>query len=268
MENGSSRTVVIRRDRYRVPGGMQRPGALVCEEPPARLVLRHRAVRGDGDLDRRAAIETIVTVQRRHGLGNAGERQLVRHHLLQRQPLTFDDAYGRERVLFGHAQSADEGGVLGDELLGRVERHRAVVARQPYFEETAVTITQVIYPLGPGGGLAHTAPAVAGRSASCGPSHKPWPRCTRHIYGTYNFRLCGGDAVFLQHVERRGKALGQSVSELAGNLIHTVRAQFKDVGTAGLLSRAESDPSPRNIDKVQDALVTQIEGGLRYPFTG
>jgi predicted ATPase len=34
---------------------MQRPEALVCGEPSARMVLRHRAVRGNGDLDRGSA---------------------------------------------------------------------------------------------------------------------------------------------------------------------------------------------------------------------
>ena len=61
-----------------------------------------------------------------------------------------------------------------------------------------------------------------------------------------------------------GKTLGKSVSDLTGKLIHTVRAKFKDVGMEGLLTRAEHDPTPKNIDKVHDELATHIEEDNSY----
>src|SRR5215510_11193594 len=48
------------------------------------LWLGHRPIGGDSDFDGRAAIETIVAVQRSDGVGHAFERELVRDHVLQR----------------------------------------------------------------------------------------------------------------------------------------------------------------------------------------
>jgi hypothetical protein len=63
---------------------------------------------------------------------------------------------------------------------------------------------------------------------------------------------------FSEALKEGGKALGKSVSELAGNLIHTVRDKFKDTGTEGLLTRAEHEPTPKTINMVQDELATQL----------
>jgi hypothetical protein len=69
---------------------------------------------------------------------------------------------------------------------------------------------------------------------------------------------------FSEALKEGGKALGKSVSELAGNLIQTVRAKFKDAGVEGLLTRAEHDPAPKNIEKVQDELATQLADDDAY----
>jgi hypothetical protein len=63
---------------------------------------------------------------------------------------------------------------------------------------------------------------------------------------------------FSEAVKEGGKTLGKSVSDLAGKLLQTVRAKFKDAGTEGLLTRAEHDPTPTNITKVHDELATQM----------
>ncbi len=69
---------------------------------------------------------------------------------------------------------------------------------------------------------------------------------------------------FSEALKEGGKALGKAVSDLAGKLINTVRAKFKDAGTEGLLSRAENDSTPKNLDKVQDELATQMEEDEGY----
>jgi hypothetical protein len=63
---------------------------------------------------------------------------------------------------------------------------------------------------------------------------------------------------FSEMLKEGGKALGKSISDLAGKFIHTIRAKFQDAGTEGLLTRAEHDPSPKNLEKVQDELATQM----------
>jgi hypothetical protein len=63
---------------------------------------------------------------------------------------------------------------------------------------------------------------------------------------------------FSEALKEGGKALGKDVSDLAGKFIHTVRAKFKDAGTEGLLTRAENDLSPKNVEKVQEELATQM----------
>jgi hypothetical protein len=47
-------------------------------------------------------------------------------------------------------------------------------------------------------------------------------------------------------------------------LIHTVRDKFKASGTKGVLNRAESDPTDKNVGRVQDELETQLENDTDY----
>jgi hypothetical protein len=63
---------------------------------------------------------------------------------------------------------------------------------------------------------------------------------------------------FSEALKEGGKALGKGVSDLAGQLCHTVRAKFKAAGTEGLLTRAEHEPTPKTINMVQDELATQL----------
>jgi hypothetical protein len=63
---------------------------------------------------------------------------------------------------------------------------------------------------------------------------------------------------FSEALKEGGKALGKGVSDLTGTLIHTIRAKFKDTGTEGLLTRAEREPTPKNLEKVQDELANQL----------
>src|SRR5207244_11467380 len=69
------------RKRYAEPQSTS-PVALLCDS--SLLWLWHHSVGGDGDLDDRAAIKAIVTVQCGDGVGHAFERELVRDHGLQR----------------------------------------------------------------------------------------------------------------------------------------------------------------------------------------
>jgi hypothetical protein len=69
---------------------------------------------------------------------------------------------------------------------------------------------------------------------------------------------------FSEAVKEGGKALGKSVLDLTGKFMDTVRTKFKDAGTEGLLNRAENEPTPKNIDKVQDELTTQMEEDEGY----
>jgi hypothetical protein len=63
---------------------------------------------------------------------------------------------------------------------------------------------------------------------------------------------------FSEALKEGGKALGKGISEYAGTFIRTVRTQFKDAGMEGLLTRAAHDPTPKNLEKVQDELSTQL----------
>ena len=85
-----------------------------------------------------------------------------------------------------------------------------------------------------------------------------------HTHGTCHIGCCSRDAIFLGSGERRGKTLGKSVSDLAAKFIETIRVKFKDAGTEGLLTRAETHPTQRHIDTVQDELVTQMEEDAGY----
>lgn len=47
-------------------------------------------------------------------------------------------------------------------------------------------------------------------------------------------------------------------------MIKTVRGKFKESGTEGVLTRAENDPTDKNVGRVQDELATQMEEDERY----
>jgi len=70
--------------------------------------------------------------------------------------------------------------------------------------------------------------------------------------------------LFSEAVKEGGKALGKGVLDLTQKLFSTVRSKFKEAGTEGLLTRAEKEPTPKNIDKVQDEVATQIKEDDRY----
>jgi hypothetical protein len=69
---------------------------------------------------------------------------------------------------------------------------------------------------------------------------------------------------FSEALKEGGKALGKGISEYAGTFIHTVRTKFKDAGMEGLLTRAAHDPTPKNLEKVQDELSTQLAEDNAY----
>jgi hypothetical protein len=69
---------------------------------------------------------------------------------------------------------------------------------------------------------------------------------------------------FSEALKEGGKTLGKGVSDLTTKLINSVRVKFKDSGTEGLLTRAETHPTQKHIDTVQDELATQIEEDASY----
>ena len=69
---------------------------------------------------------------------------------------------------------------------------------------------------------------------------------------------------FSEALKEGGKTLGKGVSDLAAKLINTVRGKFKASGTEGVLTRAEHDPTEKNVGRVQDELATQMEDDKRY----
>jgi hypothetical protein len=69
---------------------------------------------------------------------------------------------------------------------------------------------------------------------------------------------------FSEALKEGGKKLGQGVSDLAAKLIKTVRGKFKESSTEGVLTHAESDPTDKNVSRVQDELVTQMEEDESY----
>jgi hypothetical protein len=69
---------------------------------------------------------------------------------------------------------------------------------------------------------------------------------------------------FSEALKEGGKKLGQGVSDLAATLVKTVRGKFKDSGTEGVLTRAEHDPTEKNVGRVQDELAAQLEDDERY----
>jgi hypothetical protein len=73
---------------------------------------------------------------------------------------------------------------------------------------------------------------------------------------------------FSEAAKEGGKSLGSSVSTLMNQLIATVRDKFQAAGTAGLLARAERQPTEANMSSVEAELVAQMEedGGANGQF--
>lgn len=64
---------------------------------------------------------------------------------------------------------------------------------------------------------------------------------------------------FSEAIKEGGKALGKGVADKFTELVNTIREKFKAEGTEGLLKRAESDPTEKNKEKLQDELQTQMD---------
>jgi len=63
---------------------------------------------------------------------------------------------------------------------------------------------------------------------------------------------------FSEAVKEGGKSLGTGVSKAVSQLIAVVRNKFKAAGTAGLLTRAENQPTEANVSLVKAELAAQL----------
>ncbi|WP_373530217.1 hypothetical protein [Nostoc sp.] len=64
--------------------------------------------------------------------------------------------------------------------------------------------------------------------------------------------------IFSEALKEGGKALGKSASDRVAQLITTIRQRFQESGTAGLLTRAEKQPTESNIAIVEAEIITQM----------
>lgn len=64
---------------------------------------------------------------------------------------------------------------------------------------------------------------------------------------------------FSEAVKEGGKSLGTGVSKAVSQLIAVVHNKFKAAGTAGLLARAEKQPTEGNVNLVKAELAAQLE---------
>jgi len=64
---------------------------------------------------------------------------------------------------------------------------------------------------------------------------------------------------FSEAAKEGGKSLGTGVSKAVSQLIATVHNKFKAAGTAGLLARAEKQPTEGNVNLVKAELAAQLE---------
>ena len=65
--------------------------------------------------------------------------------------------------------------------------------------------------------------------------------------------------IFSEASKEVGKALGKGASDKVAQLIAAIREKFRAAGTEGLLTRAETQPTKRNIEIVEGELVTQMD---------
>lgn len=64
--------------------------------------------------------------------------------------------------------------------------------------------------------------------------------------------------LFSEALKEGGKALGQGVSEQVSQLLSAIRQKFRAVGTEGLLTRAQNQPTEGNKSIFQTVLETQM----------
>jgi hypothetical protein len=64
---------------------------------------------------------------------------------------------------------------------------------------------------------------------------------------------------FSEAAKEGGKSLGAGVSNMMSQLIAAVRDKFSAAGTAGLLTRAEKQPTEANVNLVKAELAAQLE---------
>jgi hypothetical protein len=64
--------------------------------------------------------------------------------------------------------------------------------------------------------------------------------------------------IFSEALKEGGKALGQGVSEKVSKLFSAIRQKFRAVGTEGLLTRAQNQPTEHNKSIFQAELETQM----------
>lgn len=64
---------------------------------------------------------------------------------------------------------------------------------------------------------------------------------------------------FSEAIKEGGKALTKGVTDTFAQFVNTIREKFRAEGTEGLLKRAESEPTEKNKEKLQDELQTQMD---------
>ncbi|MBP5973075.1 hypothetical protein HW132_10095 [Brasilonema sp. CT11] len=69
---------------------------------------------------------------------------------------------------------------------------------------------------------------------------------------------------FSEAIKEGGKALTKGATDTFAHLVNTIREKFKAEGTEGLLKRAESEPTQKNKEKVQDELQAQMDADKAF----
>ena len=69
---------------------------------------------------------------------------------------------------------------------------------------------------------------------------------------------------FSEAIKEGGKALTKGATDTFAHLANTIREKFKAEGTEGLLKRAESEPTQKNKEKVQDELQAQMDADKAF----
>ncbi|MBW4627974.1 MAG: hypothetical protein KME49_21300 [Brasilonema octagenarum HA4186-MV1] len=69
---------------------------------------------------------------------------------------------------------------------------------------------------------------------------------------------------FSEAIKEGGKALTKGATDTFAHLLNTIREKFKAEGTEGLLKRAESEPTQKNKEKVQDELQAQMDADKAF----
>lgn len=69
---------------------------------------------------------------------------------------------------------------------------------------------------------------------------------------------------FSEAIKEGGKALTKGVTDTFAQLVNTIREKFRAEGMEGLLKRAESEPTQKNKEKLQDELQTQMDADKAF----